>query len=800
MQVIKRNGTSQEVSFDKVVHRLKNLCNCLTIDPIIIAQKVCSRIYDGVSTRELDELSAQICTSMITTHLDYGVLGSRIIISNNHKNTSPSFSETIMMLYNRVDKNGDNTPMISDAVYNVVMKNKEKLNDVIDYSRDYDFDYFAFKTLERAYLFKIDNKIVERIQHLIMRVSLGFHCEDISATIRSYNYISKKYFTHATPTLFNSGTNHPQLLSCYLIGTEDTIEGIFKTISDCAKISKWAGGIGLHISNIRSKNALIRGTNGKSRGIIPMLKVYNETLKYINQGGKRAGSAAIYIEPHHPEILAFLELRKNHGNEEDRARDLFLALWISDLFMKKVERDEEWCLFDPDECQGLSDVWGEKYDELYYQYEKEGRERKKVPARTIWKYILNSQIETGTPYILFKDSANRKSNQQNLGTIKSSNLCVAPETLILTDKGHRVISFFENQYVNVWNGEQFSKSLVKKTGENQKLISVHLSNGGVLECTEYHKFFISNTENKKVIIEAKDLENGMTLWNCEYPRVNNDDAKEMKWYDANDVPLNSSIDEKEQWMLNNFGTDDHLYNDSIHFMERLRLMCQTIGLNGEYKYDDELLLYRFNLIQFNGNDGNANANNGEDGDHNIRVINVKDNGRISDTYCFNEPLKHAGIFNGIYTGQCAEILEYSDEKEYANCCLSSVCLPTFVDEDKKTFNHELLIEVCKTIVENLNKIIDVNYYPVPETKRSNMRHRPLGIGVQGLADVFCLLRIPFDGEEAKKLNIEIFETLYYGCCVASMELAIRDGPYETFNGSPMSEGLFQFDLWEKKMR
>ncbi len=568
MNVIKRNGKKQEVSFDKITKRLKQLCNMEPkleqIDPICVTQKVCASIYDGVSTSELDELTAQICMPMMTTNMEYGILGSRIIISNNHKNTSPSFSESMTILYNRTDINGNRVPIISDVVYETVMANKEKLNAVIDYMRDYSFDYFAFKTLEKAYLFKVGGKIIERIQHMLMRVSIGLHVDDIASAIESYQYMSQKYFIHATPTLFNAGTNNPQLLSCYLLGTEDSIGGIFKTLGDCAEISKRAGGIGLHVSNIRSKNAHIRGTNGKSRGIIPMLKVYNETLKYIDQGGKRPGSAAIYLEPHHPEILEFLELRKNHGNEDQRARDLFLAVWVSDLFMRAVANNEEWCLFDPDECKGLTDAWGKEYEELYAKYEQLGLFREKVSARKIWNAILESQMETGTPYVSFKDAVNAKNNQSNLGTIKSSNLC-------------------------------------------------------------------------------------------------------------------------------------------------------------------------------------------------------------------------------------NEINEYSDHKEYACCCLASICLPKFVCGG--SFNHELLIKVISTIVSNLNKIVDNNYYPVPETRLSNMRHRPLGIGVQGLADVFAILRIPFDSDEAQQLNKEIFETIYYGACVASMKQAIVNGPYETFRGSPMSKGVFQFDMW-----
>ena len=573
--VIKRNGSREEVSFDKVTRRIKKLCYNLSneINPIIIAQKVCSQIYNNVTTTELDELTAQICISMTTKNLDYGVLASRIIISNNHKVTSPSFSETIYILKNNIDKNGLNSPLISDNLYNIVMENKSKLNDVINYENDYLFDYFGFKTLEKAYLLRVNGKIVERIQHLFMRVSLGLHGNDLKSVIQSYELMSQKYFTHATPTLFNAGTKKSQLASCFLLGMEDSVKGIYKCISDCAQISAGAGGIGLCLSKIRSKNSYVRGTNGTSNGIIPLCRVLNETARYINQSGKRPGSIAVYIETHNVEILEFLELRKNTGSESERARDLFLALMVSDLFMKRVELNEEWTLFDSNECPELNDTYGDDYEKLYLIFEKQNKGRKTLQARKIWNYILTSQIETGTPYILYKDAINKKSNQKNVGIIRNSNLC-------------------------------------------------------------------------------------------------------------------------------------------------------------------------------------------------------------------------------------AEITLYSDEKEYSVCTLSSVSLPKFIVENKNNgliyFDFNKLIEVVKTIVKNLNKIIDINYYPVPEAQLSNMKHRPLGIGVQGLCDVYFMMKMPFDSHEAMQLNKDIFETLYYAALVSSNEEAIIDMKYSTFDGSPLSKGQFQFDLWNVK--
>jgi ribonucleoside-diphosphate reductase alpha chain len=601
MRVIKRNGEMEDVSFDKVLNRLKNLSSGLTIDVSEIAQKVCSRIYDGVKTYELDELAAHLCSSMSIEHPDYSLLASRIIISNHHKNTSPSFSETIQVLYNNVDNHNNRIPLVSEELYNIVSKNKEKLNTIIDYQRDYLFDYFGFKTLERAYLLRVNKKIIERPQHMWMRVAIGIHGNDIKDVLQTYDLMSKKYFTHATPTLFNAGTNRPQLSSCFLCSiNDDSVSGIFDSLKEVALISKYAGGIGLHIHQIRGNGSHIRGTNGTSNGIIPMLRVFNNTARYIDQAGKRLGSIAVYLETWHCDIESFLELKKNHGSEEDRCRDLFLALWISDLFMERVKSEGKWSLMCPDKCPLLSDVYGDDFKELYEKYESEGKYVKQINAQDLWFKILEAQIEQGVPYILYKDAANKKSNQKNLGTIKSSNLC-------------------------------------------------------------------------------------------------------------------------------------------------------------------------------------------------------------------------------------AEVLIYSSPKETGVCNLASICLPSYVEDGK--FNFDKLHDITKVITKNLNKVIDKNFYPIEKARISNLKHRPVGIGVQGLADVFIMLRHPFESENAKQLNKDIFETIYHAAVEASMELSkkrhkiINDmkninnklldedinnyineferdipnpkyiGAYSSFEGSPISQGLFQFDLW-----
>jgi ribonucleotide reductase alpha subunit len=954
MFVIKRDGRKEEISFDKVIHRIKALSKDLSVDPISIAQKVCSRIYNGVTTTELDELAAQICVSLITDNLDYGTLASKIVISNNHKNTSPSFSETVYILYNNKDDKNEHNPLVSELVYKVVMDNKDKFNSVMKYERDYSYDYFGFKTLEKGYLAKdCNNKIIERPQHLLMRVSIGLHGKDIRSAIESYEALSHKYFTHATPTLFNSGTMNQQLLSCFLLGTDDSIDGIYKTITDCAKISKWAGGLGVHISNVRSKNSYIKGTNGYSRGIIPMLRNYNETARYVNQGGKRPGAIAIYLEPHHPEILDFLDLKKNHGKEEDRCRDLFLAIWNNDLFMSKTEfainnpeQKVEWCLFDPNTCPGLNETFGDEYKKLYEKYESEEKYVKKVDILTIVRAIINSQIETGVPYITYKDAVNMKSNQQNIGVIKSSNLCVAPETKILTDKGYFEIMDLVNKTVNIWNGCEFTETIVKKTGENAELMRITFSNGQSIECTRYHKFYIQ--ENIVQKIDAENLQIGQKLIECNYPIIDCDKILAMPYtdglifgvYEMGNIPINYSVDTKIRW-LNGLCDSDKcelinnclsIYLKNQEYLNGVQLLLTTLGCNPIVMNNDIMLSNRdtINLknlglfIKFFNIEMDYEFVNEKQV---ISIANIEFIKRFSDTYCFTEKNRSMGIFNGIIAGNCAEINEVSNNTEYACCCLASISLPNFVEEHEKIesvkiytksscpfcvaaknllkmnnidfqdvvldadeerhafykeqtglfgveirsvpqiwinnkfvsggfkglkefmrpkFNYEKLEKCCGIIVNNLNKVIDLNFYPVPETKLSNMKHRPLGIGVQGLADTFASMRIAFSSDDAKELNRKIFECIEYSCINASMKIAkhrlrkINDnldtfitfntttnepeshlkqheivgeifteyeinqikknknkylGAYTSFVGSPISNGKFQHNLW-----
>jgi ribonucleoside-diphosphate reductase alpha chain len=575
MYVIKRDGRRESVKFDKITARIEKLCYSLDpffVQPLEVARKVISGLYDGVKTTELDNLAAETAASLTTKHPDYAVLAARIAISNLHKNTLKSFSATMKRLYTYIDpKTGQNASLLSKEVYDVIKKNAVELDEAIIYDRDFGYDYFGFKTLEKSYLLKLEGQIAERPQHMLMRVAVGIHGTDLPAAIETYNLLSERWFTHATPTLFNAGTPKPQMSSCFLLTTQDdSIEGIYDTLKQTAKISQSAGGIGLSIHNIRATGSYIKGTNGTSNGIIPMLRVFNDTARYVDQGGgKRKGSFAIYLEPWHADVFEFLELKKNHGKEEMRARDLFYALWIPDLFMKRVESNEEWSLFCPHECPGLADTHGEAFEALYHSYEVAGKARQVVKAQELWFKILESQTETGTPYMLFKDHANNKSNQKNLGTIKSSNLCT-------------------------------------------------------------------------------------------------------------------------------------------------------------------------------------------------------------------------------------EIIEYTSKDEVAVCNLASLALPKYVRANEQgvmEFDHTRLYEVTKTATKNLNKIIDVNYYPVPEARNSNLRHRPIGLGVQGLADVFIMLRMPFESEEAQQLNKDIFETIYYASMEASMELAIKEGPYSTWEGSPISKGIFQFDMW-----
>ena len=994
MRVTKRNGELQDIAFDKILNRIRKLGQevGIHINYSSLVMKVIDQLYDKISTTKIDELAAEQCASMSTNHTDYAILSSRIIVSNHQKNTDPVFSNVMKSLYEFKDAKGVTKPLVSQTLWEFTCHYSEELNSMIDHDRDYLLDYFGFKTLERAYLFRLNNIILERPQHMWLRVAIGIHgnlnCdfpdEQLRLVKETYDLMSQKYFTHATPTLFNAGTPNQQLSSCYLIAMEDdSIEGIYNTLKDCAQISKYSGGIGLHIHNIRAKGSHIQGTNGITDGIVPMLRVFNSTARYVNQSGKRNGSFAIYLEPWHPDIEDFLELKKNHGDEELKARDLFYALWISDLFMERVKGNGKWSLFCPHECPGLSDVYGEKFNTLYESYETSGKARKIVNARDLWFKILDSQMETGTPYILYKDAANNKSNQKNLGTLKSSNLCVSPETLILTDKGHIEIQTLVDQKVNVWNGEEWSNVTVKKTGEQQELIDVYTDDGSKLTCTPYHKFYIQNSYSLNSIekVDAQDLKPNDKIIKCEYPIIDGSESMlyaythgffcgdgtytnktenaesfckfkalknhyfckrhlayetetylfdkeiiteeddeimcqaksyvkkplaylygdkkkllnriEKRSYSVDDnsnrinvlLPLDlnekfetpsffCSIKDKLDWFagycdadgtISKNGENEQLQVASINkeFLENIKLLLQTCGINpkiklsqdrtqsylpdgkGGHKYFDVKPIYRllitsydlYNLYNLGFRpyrlviSGNKPA---RDAKQFIKILKIENKNRIDDTYCFTEPKKNMGIFNGIITGQCTEILEYSDDKETAVCNLASIALPAFVNETKKTFDYNKLHEVTKVVTNNLNKVIDINFYPTEKTKTSNLRHRPIGIGVQGLADAFIMLGIPFHSEQAKEINKHIFETIYHASLEKSNEIAIElnkqithyaknnlepklrellnkydiehfdksydhtdgiCGSYSSFKGSPASQGILQFDMW-----
>ena len=572
MQVVNRKGEREDVRFDAILEKLSSLTNGLDtnwVDAANLTKLTIEGLYDGVTTRELDQLAAETAASLASHHPDYSKLAARICVDDLHRSTKGTFSEVITDLREFIDpESGEHAPLISEEVYEIIMANKETLDSYVDYDRDFNYDYFGFKTLERSYLLKLNGEVAERPQHMLMRVAVGIHHENIEKAFETYDLMSQGYFTHATPTLFNSGTPTPQMSSCFLLTMQDdSLVGIYDTLKQCALISKSAGGIGLSIHHIRSKGSYIKGTNGESNGIVPMLRVFNDTARYVDQGGgKRKGSIAIYLEPWHPDIIQFLDLRKNHGKEELRARDLFYALWTPDLFMERVEQNADWSFFCPNECPGLQDAYGEEFKQLYESYEAQGLARETVPARTVWDKVVEAQIETGTPYMLYKDSANMKSNQKNLGTIRSSNLCT-------------------------------------------------------------------------------------------------------------------------------------------------------------------------------------------------------------------------------------EIMEYTSKDEVAVCNLASIALPRFVNHETKQFDFQKLYDVTYHVTGNLNRVIDVNYYPVEEARNSNMRHRPIGLGVQGLADTFAMLGMYFESDEAKALNKEIFETIYFASCTASKDAAIVEGPYSSFKGSPASEGILQFDLW-----
>ena len=722
MNVIKRSGEREPVQFDKVLERIRKAAAGLTVNFTRLAQLVLAEIHDDVRTSDLDELAARIAISYMTTHPDWATLAARIIVSNCQKSAPSSFSVAMDLL----------GPALAADVVTFIRANAAALDAMIRPENDFLLDYFGFKTLEKAYLMRAGSqkRLVETPQYMWLRVAVGIHCGSLPAIQETYALMSAKAFTHATPTLFNAGTQRPQLSSCFLQAMKaDSIEGIFDTLKDCAQISKYAGGIGLHVHNIRAQGTPIAGTQGTSNGLVPMLRVFNNTARYVDQGGgKRNGSFAIYLEPWHADIQAFLKMKSNTGSEEERARDLFYGLWVPDLFMKRVEAGGDWSLFCPHEAPGLADVVGAEFEALYTRYEAEGKARRAISAQKLWSEILVSQIETGTPYLLYKDAANLKSNQKNLGTIKSSNLCVAPETLVeiydivacraepIYYTSRRVpIKEIANTEVMIYNGDSLTAVIPRKTSESAQLLHVTVlqetyNNEG--ERHSSHKTLYCTTEHKFILDSHLPL--------AEAPRVA---ASEL--------------------------------HDGMK-------LCSWKDYNGNMVHQ--------------------------------KVVGVIYAGRNDETYCFTEYQNHVGVFNGILTGQCTEIIEYSSPEETAVCNLASIALPYFL-EPSKQFNFDKLRQVVAVIVRNLNRVIDINYYPTPETLRSNMRHRPIGIGVQGLADVFAMMGLPWEAPEAASLNQEIFEHIYYAALSESAMLADRDGPYETFVGSPASEGILQPDMW-----
>lgn len=865
MFIIKRDGRKVDVSFDKIINRIKNLTckepKLTNVDPVLIAQKVVSGLYSGVTTVELDNLAGEISVYMSTIHPEYEVLASRLATSNLHKITNKNYEETCDLLYNHINpKTNEHAPLLSKECYDIIKNNIEIIQSKLNYEQDYTYDYFAIKTLQNSYLIKINGKNVERIQHMLMRVAVGVHKNDIKSAMESYRLLSLKYYTLATPTLFNAGTVNGQLSSCYLIDMKsDSIDGIYDTLKQCALISKGAGGIGFNVHDVRAKNSYIKGTNGTAEGIVPMLRVFNDTARFVSQGGnKRKGSFSAYIELHHADIEDFLELKKNGGKEEMRCRDLFYAIWTSDLFMERVEQNADWSLFCPNECPGLSSVYGDEFKALYEKYEREGRARKTVKAQTLWMQIVTSQIETGTPYLMFKDKVNRANNQSNLGTIKSSNLCVSGDTFILTDKGQIPIKELVNQEVNVWNGEEWSGTKVFQTGVNQAMVKVTLSNGVELKCTPYHKFILidGSSNDKTRPVDASELKVNDNLIRYELPVIEIETENPMKHpythgffsgnsttrdnytpIDLNEkfyVPFNESIDTRLRWFeaycdsdgtIARNGKNESIQIACIHkeFLLKVKLMLQTLGVDskvtknrdaakrllpdnkglGELKEYDCKNIYRL-LITSNGlHDLSKIGFSPKQLKFNvilpqriaskfIKVVSVEPI-ENEDTFCFTEPLRNMGMFNGILTKNCAEIVQYTDKYNSAVCNLSSVSLPACLKNGK--FDHQMLYDITYHCIKDLNKVIDVNNYPVPEAKFSNMNNRPVACGLQGLADLFILLRLPYDSPEAKVLNQEILETMYYAAAQSSCDLAKIHGPYPNFQGSPTSKGILCPDAW-----
>ncbi len=845
--VINRHNKIVSLDFNRILNRLallRDLEPQLQVNIGLIAQNTIKLMINNITTSELDNISANICASMITIHPDYGTLASRIEISNLHKETNSNYYTMLLDLNNYQNENNELIKLVDDKLILFAGNYSDLIQQKINYDLDYNFTYFGIKTLKKSYLLKhnLPNnkiKILERPQHLYLRVSIGIYFnkidkdgytnkETLDAIFNTYKLLSEHYYTHATPTLFNAGTPRQSLSSCFLLEIDDNLEGIYKTLSDTAKISKWSGGIGVHCSQVRAKNSLIKSTNGKSEGIIPMLKVYNDSALYVSQGGgKRKGSTAVYLEEWHADILEFLDLKKPIGDEYLRARDLFLALWISDLFMKRLidaienKKTVMWSLFCPNIAKGLADKYGNEFEKLYLQYENEKKYNKQIDITILWKKILEIQMESGNPYLMFKDQVNKKCNQNNLGTIKSSNLCVHGETLILTKEGYYPIKDLVNKNVHIWNGKEFSESPVRKTNSNQELLEIYTNDGCKLKCSLYHKFYIMSDSKKIIIKEAQNLKPNDTLIPYKFPILEGDskyDLLEPYLYGLNseeynyDIPINSSLNCKLQWLAGMLDAKGYINKDyrieinlnNSKVLYHIKLLCNTLGINPKISEFYKLL---FNLNDINHLYKILNLpvkklviyNFQQENQDTIKIQFIKKLDDLYDTYCFNEPKEHKGIFNGILTGNCAEINIYTDKDNIGVCNLASISLPKFIEfntYNEPIYNYQKLYDITKIIIKNLNQVIDNNVYPVNEGKYSDSLNRPLGLGVQGLADVFFQFKIPFTSSKAKEINRLIFETIYFASLESSCELAQINGYYKTYPTSMMAKGKLQFDLWD----
>ena len=895
------DDTCRPLEIESVEKCIGSICKQMHKEYLNI-KKITDNVYPKLKNintiKDVEDQIVMCASEMVTDHYDYPCIATWILVNDLHDKTHDNYLSTVEELYHNINKKGIPAPIISEGFYEFVKEHYHKINSIICYERDYNISIFGYRTLEKAYLKKtIDGKIIERPQHLYMRVAIALHYQtgNLDRIWETYELLSNGFFTHATPTLFNAGTTHNQLSSCFLMGIADDMEKIGDCWKNCAVTSKYSGGIGIHVTNIRVNGAYIHSTQGTASGL-RLLTVFNQIARYADQGGKRAGSIAIYIEPWHGDIFFFLELKKNIGAETERARDLFLALMVNDIFMKRVQEDQIWSLMCPSECSELLDKYGSEFTTIYEKYEKEGKYLKQIPARDLWFRIMESQIESGVPYIVFKDAVNYKSNQINIGVINGSNLCVAGNTMILTSEGYYEIKSLCDRSLDIWNGEEFSRTTIKKTGTNQELVKISFSNGSILNCTSYHKFYLLDKDNTTINkTNAKNLSIGDKIISVSYPIIKNesnicdypythglfssnqlfslyernciirtviannitgqnlatineiilynDKQQLLKYIDTGSfteyhdlcekiilklsdnhifdqyfVPINVNLEGKLRWLEGLIDGNDIIMIDNILsltslnliFLRDIKYMLQTMGCDpsiifGEQEYQ---LLIGYddinNLVQLGFKphtiDIRTKKNLCNSEKEYITVTEIIGLEKTEDTYCFTEPKRGMGIFNGIIAGNCAEIVEVSNESEYAVCTLASICLPKYIKfvDDKPTYDYQLLYKVTRVVTRNLNNIIDINFYPVEETRVSNLKHRPIGIGVQGLADVFAIFKTAFDSELARDLNKKIFETIYFAALSESMTIAREEGPYSTFNDSPLSKGLFQFDLWGLK--